>query len=220
MLLMGIDKGEYWVYKGEYWYLGDLFFELNNIKAGCYIGEVLLNHFTFADDIWVLCPSVRALQNILDVCQDYADSHKIIFNRSKTVCMTSKAKTAKSTIVDIECTKSKICFPLQMFGVLLDIELSDDTDVERQTRYQYCAVNKLQASFCQCSAQWKMYFFVPSVGPCMHHNYGVILGRRTSTDCVWPVTLVAGRLYNLLWRASASSHLVQCNSPTSEAILK
>jgi len=20
----------------------------------------------------------------------------------------------------------------------------------------------------------------------MHHNYGVISGRRTSTDCVWP----------------------------------
>ena len=54
----------------------------------------------------------------------------------------------------------------------------------------------------------------------MHHNYGVISGRRTSTDCVCPVTLVEGRLYNLLWRASASSHLVECNVPTSEAILK
>ena len=37
----------------------------------------------------------------------------------------------------------------------------------------------------------------------MHHNYGVISGRRKSTDCVWPVTLVAVRLYNLLWRVSA-----------------
>ena len=53
----------------------------------------------------------------------------------------------------------------------------------------------------------------------MHHNYGVISRRRTSTDCVWPVTLVAGPLYNLLWRASASSHLVQCNVPTSKQTL-
>jgi len=29
--------------------LDDLSNELNNIKAGCYIGEVLLNHLTFAD---------------------------------------------------------------------------------------------------------------------------------------------------------------------------
>ena len=35
-------------------HLDDLSNELNNIKAGCYIGEVLLNHLMFADDIWVL----------------------------------------------------------------------------------------------------------------------------------------------------------------------
>ena len=45
-------------------YLDDLSNELNNIKAGCYIGEVLLNHLMFADDICVLCPSVRGLQRI------------------------------------------------------------------------------------------------------------------------------------------------------------
>ena len=35
-------------------YLDDLSNELNNIKAGCYIGEVLLNHLMFADDTCVL----------------------------------------------------------------------------------------------------------------------------------------------------------------------
>ena len=50
-------------------YLDDLSNELNNIKAGCYIGEVLLNHLIFADDICVFYPSVRWLQRILDVCQ-------------------------------------------------------------------------------------------------------------------------------------------------------
>ena len=48
--------------------LDDLSNELNNIKAGCYIG-VLLNHLMFADDICVFCPSVRWLQRVLDVCQ-------------------------------------------------------------------------------------------------------------------------------------------------------
>jgi len=33
--------------------------ELNKIKAGCYIGEVLLNHLMFADNIFVFCPGVR-----------------------------------------------------------------------------------------------------------------------------------------------------------------
>ena len=82
-------------------YLDDLLNELNNIKAGCYIGEALLNHLMFADDIFVFCPSVRWLQRILDVCQAYAESHGIIFNCNKTVCMTFKAKHAKRTATPI-----------------------------------------------------------------------------------------------------------------------
>jgi len=40
----------------------DLSFELNNIKAGSYVGEILLNHLMFADDTCVFCPSGRGLQ--------------------------------------------------------------------------------------------------------------------------------------------------------------
>ena len=76
-------------------YLDDLSNELNNIKAGCYSGEVLLNHLMFADNICMFCPSVRWLQRTLDVCQAYAESNGIIFNCNKTVCMTFKAKSAR-----------------------------------------------------------------------------------------------------------------------------
>jgi len=34
-------------------YLDDLFLELNNIKPGCYMVEILLNDLMFADDIYV-----------------------------------------------------------------------------------------------------------------------------------------------------------------------
>jgi len=37
--------------------------------------------------------------------------------------------------------------------------------------------------------QLRMYFFVPFVHPCMHHNYGVISGSHACRDCVWPVIL-------------------------------
>jgi len=36
-------------------------------------------------------------------------------------------------------------------GILLDTEPSDDKDFQRQLRYQYCAANKLRASFSRCS---------------------------------------------------------------------
>jgi len=64
-----------------------------------------------------------------------------------------------------------------------------------------------------------MYRFVPFVRPRMHHNYGVFSGRHACRDCVWPIILVAV-LYILSWRASVSSHQVQCNIPTFEDILR
>jgi len=112
---------------------GSLSTELNNIKAGCYIDEVLLNNLMFADDICVFCPSVRGLQRILDVCQAYAESHGTIFNCSKTVCVTFKAKCAKSTVTPLLTLAGQTVKPVNYYknlGVLLDNELSDDRHSE------------------------------------------------------------------------------------------
>jgi len=131
-------------------YLDDLSKEINNIKAGCYIGEVLLNHLIFADDICVLCPSVRLLQRILDVCQASAEWHGIFFNCNKTVCMTVKAKSAKSTATPLLKLGGQYVKSVDQYkhlGIVLDTELSDAKDIQRQLRYQYCAANKLRASF-------------------------------------------------------------------------
>jgi len=166
----------------------DLFLELNNIKARCCMVEILLNDLMFADDICVFWTSVRGLQSILDVCQACAESNEIIFDRSKTVCMMFKAKTAKSTVIPlltVGVQKVKSVSHYKYLGIVRDTELSDDKDIQTQLRYQ-------KLLFPDVRAQWQTYFFVPSVRPCTHHNYGVISGRHTSTDCLWLITLVAG----------------------------
>jgi len=71
----------------------------------------------------------------------------------------------------------------------LDTELSDDKDIQRQLRYQYCGENKLRSSFPDVQMQLKTYFFVPFVRPRMHHNYGVISGSHACRDCVWHIIL-------------------------------
>jgi len=151
-------------------FLDDLSTEINNIRAGCYIGEVLLNHLIFADDICVICPIVRGLQSILDVRQAYAESHEIIFKCSKTVCMTFKAKSAKSTVIPLltlDGQNVKSVNHYKYLGIVLDTELPDDKDIQRQLRHQYCAANNLRASFSQCSNAVKNVLFRSF---CMHHN--------------------------------------------------
>jgi len=175
-------------------YLDDLSNELNNIKAGCYIGEALLNHLMFADDLCVFCPRVRWLQRILDVCQAYAQSHGIIFSCNKTVCMTFQVKRAKSKATPVlklggQYVKSVDQYKYQ--GILLDTELSDDKDIHRQLRYQFVQQTSCEPLFPVVQMQLKTYFFVPFLRPCMHLNYGVISGSHACRDCGWHFILVA-----------------------------
>ena len=83
----------------------------------------------FADDICVFCPSVRWLQQIVDMCQAYAESHGIIFNCNKTVCMTFKATSARSTatpLLKLGGQYVKSVDQYKYLGIVLDTELSDD----------------------------------------------------------------------------------------------
>jgi len=93
-------------------------------------------------------------------------------------------------------------------GVVLDTELSDDKDIQRQLRQKFCAANKLRACFSRCSNAVKNVHFRSFCTPCMHRNYGVISGSHACKDCVCRVAYNFGykALYNLPWRRSASSH--------------
>jgi len=88
------------------------------------------------------------------VCQADAGLHEIILNCSKTVCMIFKAKSAKSMaipLLTLGVPKVKYVSCYKHLWIVLDIELSDDKDIQRQMRYQYEAVNKLLASFSRYS---------------------------------------------------------------------
>ena len=76
-------------------------------------------------------------------------------------------------------------------GTVLNTELLDDKDIQRQLRYQYCTANKLRASFSDVQMHLKTNFFVPIVLPCMHHKYGRISESHACKDCVWPIILDA-----------------------------
>jgi len=104
----------------------------------------------FADDICVFYPSVRWLQIMLHVCQLAQNRMGLFSTATKLFVWMFKAKSAKSTATPLlklggQYIKSVAQF--KYLGIVLDTELSDDKDIQRQLRYQYCAAKKLRASF-------------------------------------------------------------------------
>ena len=149
----------------------------------------------FADDICVFCPSVRWWQRILDVCQVYAKSHGIIFNCNKTVCMTFKAKSAKTTatpVLKLGGQYVKSVDQYKYLGIVLDTELSDDKDIQRQLRYQYCAANKLRASFSRCSNAVKNVLFRSFYTPMYTSQLWCNSENHACRNCVVHIILDAG----------------------------
>ena len=74
-------------------YTDDLLLKLKDLGIGCCIGPYFYGALAYADDIVLLCPSVRGAQSMLDLCNEYATQFNILFNATKSqVLVTDKVK--------------------------------------------------------------------------------------------------------------------------------
>ncbi len=74
-------------------YTNGLFEELRRKKIGCFVGDSYVGVIGYADDLFLMSPSIDGLQEMLHVCEDYAEKHNLSFStdsnpqKSKTKCM-------------------------------------------------------------------------------------------------------------------------------------
>ena len=78
--------------------MDDLSRKLNYVQSGRVVGPSLLNHLLFADDLCVFSPSVKGLQKLVNVCEEYAVNNCITFNNDKTVGMIHQNKKFKINV--------------------------------------------------------------------------------------------------------------------------
>ena len=89
-------------------YMDDLSKELNAYKTGCWLGDNLINHLMYADDLVVLSPSSAGLQQMLNICTEYGIENDIKYNASKSVVVICRTKEDKGQIFPL--THSVISF--------------------------------------------------------------------------------------------------------------
>ena len=68
-------------------YIDNLITILKQRNVGCKIGNTFLGVFGYADDLTLLCPTLSGLQEMLNICEDYAKNYNILFNASKSKLM-------------------------------------------------------------------------------------------------------------------------------------
>ena len=139
-------------------YIDGLSVILSRMYNGCYIDGICTNHYFYADDMCMLAPSAHALQLLIDTCVKYGQEHDIIFNPTKSNCITFLPKRYKLYVPSVALNDNMLEYVdrVKYLGVVLTSKLNDDLDITRQVRSLYAGANTLLRKFAVCSLDVKL----------------------------------------------------------------
>lgn len=142
-------------------YVNELIGELSRTRVGCHIGRQCLNNLSYADDMVLLSPSVKGLRKLISVCENYAARHNLTYNVNKTEVMIFRHDNSPVRMLPITLYGSdlRVVNKFKYLGHILNDNLKDDDDLERQRRSIACKSNMLNRRFFHCSKQVKITLF-------------------------------------------------------------
>ena len=77
---------------------------------GCKMGGIQMNNFSYADDMVILAPSMKALRKLISTCELYAIENEV-YNVKKTKYMIFKPSSMRTSEFS----------PLYLYGKLLKL---------------------------------------------------------------------------------------------------
>ena len=143
-------------------YVDDLSNQLNKMNIGCVMGNTIINHLMYADDIVLISPSSAGLKSLLNICEKFGEQNDILFNASKSAIMVFKSKTMPSFNIphfNLNENNIEIVDNFKYLGHILCNDLSDKLDIERQRRKLYAQGNSLIRKFHMCTLETKLLLF-------------------------------------------------------------
>jgi len=195
-------------------YMHDLDVSLTTRNVGCGINGVLINHLLYADDLCLICPSVKCLQLLIDHCCEYAKNHDIIFNCDKTVCMSFMSKRFKllnPPHVTLSGGALKFVESVKYLGCYLQSDLSDNLDIKNHVKLFCIRSNSIIRKFRPCSTSVKSHLFRSFCGT----FYGMPLWCNFNKATIDRMRVCYNNgfriLHGLEWRCSASQMFVKDN---------
>ena len=133
-------------------YMDDLSLMLNCSGIGGYIGTSFINHLCCSDDLCLISLSSSGMQHLLNICNEYATTKKLVYNGSKSFSLCFKKNTLKVSAPSFYLDQMKISTVKQCryLGITISTQNSD-IDLKRQMRKLYASVNLLLKKLSKCS---------------------------------------------------------------------
>ena len=143
-------------------YIDKLSINLTACGFGCVVNNVTVNHLSYADDMVLIAPSVRALQTLLNICNNYAVSHDIMYNTDKSFCMVCWPNRFLFKFLPIFSLQNDVLQFVSQYkylGVLINEHMNDDDEMSQRMRNIYATGNMLIRKFGSCCSTIKILMF-------------------------------------------------------------
>ena len=101
------------------------------------MGNEIINHLMYADDLVIMAPSVAGLSKLLRICELFGASHDMIFNQKKSASVYFISETLKGAHLPNVYLNGEVILQVdsvKYLGHHLANDLHDDLDMCRQCR--------------------------------------------------------------------------------------
>ena len=116
---------------------------------GCWIGHNFYGALSYADDLCVMSPTMKGLENILDICEKYGTEYDVLFNPKKTKCMKFSRQTRNIDLHSVTLCGKKLEWvnSFKYLGNWVTNDLSENVEIDKKCGAFYGSCNYLAATF-------------------------------------------------------------------------
>ena len=125
-------------------YIDKLLVKLKRSGLGCRMGNSYVGALSYADDITLLCPSIRGLNKI---CSLFADIHDIKFNAEKSLGIKFGGQQVMSENFYLGKSRIECISSVKHLDNYVISDVTDKTDCDMKCSSFIGYVNKLKANF-------------------------------------------------------------------------
>ena len=186
-------------------YIDDLSEKLNKHKTGCVVGDSIMNHLIYADDIVLFFPSLAGLQFLVSECAQFIQLRKLKINTNKTKSM---------KFVNRRNFEDQIKY----LGFTLAHNKEDDCHIESLYRSLCIRANMLFRNFSKCTSDVKCLLFKSYCTSfyCLSLTINARLYKINRLKVCYNNCI--RRLFNLPFRASVSRACIENGIPTFQEV--
>ena len=131
-------------------YIDDVIKKISKLSVGCRINYVMMNIIAFADDVAILAPDAKSIQEILNILNDSLLNLNLRINPSKSsIMLITRNKRHRHSLPNVYIDNNKIPFTrvTKYLGFLIDDCLSNQDDIIKCRNKFYSTFNILLRKF-------------------------------------------------------------------------